>query len=989
MAENLFRLVKERASITEVVEHFGGLRLDRNHKALCPFHSEKTPSFSVDEKVGVWNCFGSCGGKGGDVISFVAKIKDIKPLEAAKLIAEFYGIDTQTHGGKRSVERKPVPEFKTRPEANLDAPDEITAEQRKRNADYIRVCTADRGADGYLKSRGFTEETIKRFCLGYDRERDAAIIPYSSAFAYYTARLINPPPKVRPHQKPPKETWGAQPIYNEAAIGRGGAVFVVESQLCAISIMQAGGVAVALGGLGYIGLLLRTIAAKDKDRKCVYIISLDNDEHGREAKPKLVDGLKKLGARFIEYMVSGDDENIKDPNALLQTDAAALITNVEAAIEEAKGVEEKPKFIDKEKAVKALLAEDLTDAAAVFKAEFIDALVYAKEHIPAEYALFKIKAKVAKVPLRDLENTVSQRLRKQRSQGAGDELPLDLGRSDLNGAVAPKGWTVTLEDGVRKLVTTRDSEHEVVACPDAVIITARFANADDGKERVELSFFRDGTWKTVMGARTQVYNKAAIIAFGDYGLHITSETARDLVQYLSEYEISNIKAIPLKKSIARIGWIGATQFFPFATDEEITFEDSVGAVVYYNLREQGDYAAWKDMMTELRKNAFARFLTAASFTSPLLVKMGVRPFAIHIWYDSASGKSAVLKAAVSIWGSEKLLGSAFATVVGIEQRAGMLNHLPLAIDEKQAADENKMPLPRLIYMLGEGEGKTRGAKGGGTQETVTWHNLAIITGEEPITSSSTSDGVQTRTLELNGRPVDDKEFAQLVHKNTEVNFGYAGAAFMRAICERLKSEPDFLEKKYVEVYAALKAKGLKGVHAEYIAAVIVGDALAETLIFGKDAEAAEKESFENGIAIFKHNEEQLQTDVIRSAYSFVVGWIASNEGRFAENAFTSPIYGKKVDGGEYRSTYYVIPLYLEKALEEAGYNVEKITRGFWDKGFITPYNDANGVRRKKYQITINGVKADMYRFDLVKKDKPPRQATFADLTHAESEDLPF
>ena len=179
MAENLFRLVKERASITEVVEHFGGLRLDRNQKALCPFHSEKTPSFSVDEKVGVWNCFGSCGGKGGDVISFVAKIKDIKPLEAAKLIAEFYRIDDAPQGGKRRVERKPVPTNTTRPEANLDAPDEITAEQRKHNADYIRGCTADRGADEYLKSRGFTDESIKRFYLGYDRERDAALTELS------------------------------------------------------------------------------------------------------------------------------------------------------------------------------------------------------------------------------------------------------------------------------------------------------------------------------------------------------------------------------------------------------------------------------------------------------------------------------------------------------------------------------------------------------------------------------------------------------------------------------------------------------------------------------------------------------------------------------------------------------------------------------------------------------------------------------------------
>jgi hypothetical protein len=293
-------------------------------------------------------------------------------------------------------------------------------------------------------------------------------------------------------------------------------------------------------------------------------------------------------------------------------------------------------------------------------------------------------------------------------------------------------------------------------------------------------------------------------------------------------------------------------------------------------------------------------------------------------------------------------------------------------------------------MLGEGEGKTRGAKGGCNQETVTWHNIAIITGEEPITSSSSKDGIQTRTLELNGRPVDETEFAQAVHKIAEDNYGYAGAAFMRAVCAALKTDGGFLEKRYADTYTALKAKGYRGVHAEFIAAVIVADYLAETLIFGTDAGTAERESFESGEFIFRHNDEQLRSDNIQSAYEFTVGWIASNEGRFQEGSAATPLYGKKVDSGEYRATYYVVPLHLDNALTEAEFNPSKVIRGFKERGYLTAYNDANGKHRSRHQVTFNGVRTDMYRFDLVKKDRPPRQGTFADLVPVENDDnLPF
>lgn len=988
---DIFDKLKQAVNIADVVERFHG-KINKEGFVSCPFHQEKTPSLSIERKGNYFTCFG-CDEK-GDMIHFVSKLKGIGELDAAKLIAEEFGLSDIVSGGYSKPRRQATPKNKVPQNASNDLEGQedeqsiISPAAKARHAQQIKEWAkcVDKKRN-YFKSRGFTDDTIEKFMFGYDSEVDGIVVPYPPNFDYKITRLFNPPDPKRPYRKPKSTEWGSAPIYNIDAVSQGGVVFVVESQLCAVSIMQCGGTAVGLGGTGGIDLFLKEVESRKSES--IFVVSLDNDKPGKTAQPKLVEGLKRLNARFIEFNVAGE---CKDPNELLAKDADELTKNVESAVEKAKNTKmAAPTAMSKEESVKELLSREITSAETVFTEKYIDALSFAKTHLAAEYSLFKIKAKSAKVQMRDLENTVTQHARKNKSETKAENA-LDLGR-DLGGAVAPKNWTVTLDGGVRKLVTTRDSEHEVIACPDAVVITARLANLDDGRERLELSFYKDGAWKKVVGMRTQVYNKNSIIAFGDDGLHITSESAKDLVGYLSEYEIANKNVIPLKKSIARVGWVRQAEFFPYSTDEEIVFEEGYGAYVYHSIREHGDYTVWKEMMAKLRQNPFARFLTSASFASPLLVRMGIRPFAIHIWAGSQSGKSAALKAAMSMWGDpDRLMTTACATIVGLEQKAGALNNLPFGIDEKQAADENKMSFSRLIYMLGEGEGKTRGARGGGNQEKVTWHNAAIITGEEPITSSSTRDGVQTRTLELNGVPVDDKEFGQEVHILSENNFGHAGAEFMKAVCKKLKQEPKYLETKYAEVKDALRVKGIRGVHADYIAAVIVADMIAETVVFGTDIKTAEREAYENGEYIFKNNADQHHGDNIESAYSFVVGWLASNESRFIKGTsqpYTTPVYGR-IEDSEYKASYLVVPIYVEEALKERGYNVEQVTRGFADKRYLYVWTDAGKKRRKKVTTTLNGVRMELYRFDLIKKDKPPTQMSLKDLKPIENDDdIPF
>lgn len=98
---NIFDEVKERSDISDIARAIG-LNLNRANKCLCPFHNEKTPSFSISSKKQIFKCF-SCGEK-GDSIALVAKLKGLSNYESALYINEILnlGIKVENNNSKNS-----------------------------------------------------------------------------------------------------------------------------------------------------------------------------------------------------------------------------------------------------------------------------------------------------------------------------------------------------------------------------------------------------------------------------------------------------------------------------------------------------------------------------------------------------------------------------------------------------------------------------------------------------------------------------------------------------------------------------------------------------------------------------------------------------------------------------------------------------------------------------------------------------------------------
>ena len=210
--------------------------------------------------------------------------------------------------------------------------------------------SALKGSEGeaYLRRRGITQETMDRFNLGFGTDtanRPCVVFAYPDN-AYYVTRTI-----IDNADKPYRFPAGVKsPLYNVDALYQKEPCFIVESQICAISIMQEGGSALALGGVSGINRLLETI--KDKRPSAMLILSLDNDpvdeqgnkQKGPLAQEKLAAELEELKIPHLEYNVAGD---CKDPNELLQIDPARLRGSIASVIEIANAMQEEEKNREK------------------------------------------------------------------------------------------------------------------------------------------------------------------------------------------------------------------------------------------------------------------------------------------------------------------------------------------------------------------------------------------------------------------------------------------------------------------------------------------------------------------------------------------------------------------------------------------------------------------------------------------------------------------
>ena len=285
---------------------------------VCPFCSSgtgknHTGAFSINSKDSThWKCF-SCG-KSGDIFDLIGEIENIsKPVDQLKRAYELYGTNiSQIHKTHSKIKS--------------------TIEKKENLISYYKICQSHLNETDYHNKRGISNETSSRFIIGFDGNYNkntggkiwkSLIIPtgpYS-----YVVRNTNP----NAEEKDRYRKVGNVIQFNVGSLKTSTKpIFIVEGEIDALSIIEVGGESIGLGSTSNINLFVNNYLKKC-ELSHPLVLSLDNDDKGKEATVRLEKELEKLNVPFYRI----------DPYNGLKDANSALLNNRESFTQEIRKIE--------------------------------------------------------------------------------------------------------------------------------------------------------------------------------------------------------------------------------------------------------------------------------------------------------------------------------------------------------------------------------------------------------------------------------------------------------------------------------------------------------------------------------------------------------------------------------------------------------------------------------------------------------------------------
>ena len=355
-----------------------GINTKKEFRCLNPNHTDNSPSMSYDKRRNKVHCF-SCGADFSllDLVAIDYGIPETDTAQIFKTAYSLYGIEVDSSRSTAREDFKPAPEYQkqARTEQNTDKGVHMETQETSFRAFFEEAHSHITETD-YATKRGLSQDTIDRFCLGYV---PAWKHPNAPSKAPATPRLIIPigeycylardtrsviPEEQQDYKK--SKAKGKDTVswtFNAGAIETATQpIFIVEGELDALSIVDVGGEAVAIGSTSYTRRFLSELADRKKPTQ-PFIIALDKDTAGSKATQELVEGLEKLGIHSYTDNPAGQ---YKDASEALEHSRSQLTRLVLNITEEVKKKEAEAKQEEK--------LEYLKNSSASHLQEFIDGI---------------------------------------------------------------------------------------------------------------------------------------------------------------------------------------------------------------------------------------------------------------------------------------------------------------------------------------------------------------------------------------------------------------------------------------------------------------------------------------------------------------------------------------------------------------------------------------------------------------------------------------
>lgn len=573
-----------------------------------------------------------------------------------------------------------------------------------------------------------------------------------------------------------------------------------------------------------------------------------------------------------------------------------------------------------------------------------------------------------------------------------DEAP---GSGDL---LVPFGYKLGL-GGVSRVKVNPDTFEESTSfvAHSPVFIGGRMSDIHDGSESMELVYRRAGSWRRHTVERAIIASRGEIVKLAAVGIPVTSGNAGAMVEYLAEFENTNIEHLPHARLSGQMGWQGKKGERGFLwgkrlmlADEEVSTRsvdleeippeqwpeglicfrgaDSGDEQLAAGFHSSGTFEGWQEAIAAVVPYPRARLAVYGALCAPILKILGASNFIIDWSNPTSTGKSITLRAGASCWGNpdekdpETAMGTWDSTRVWIERASASLNNLPLILDDTKRA-RYPASVGQTLYDVASGRGRGRGSKLG-IGRVGNWSTVLLSTGEQPATSFTEDGGTRARTLVLWGPPFGstDEETALIVDKlNLGLlhNYGHAGPRLIQYLLDNQEKWDEFRTRYYQhrEKYLGM-AKGdpVLGRFADAFAVLtLTAQLVTEAGVVPWDYENPIKPLWEALSA------ETTEADRAKNALDLIVSWVSANEhafyGRERRDQNGNPIpppggfagrwddEGPLLEDNEWTFIAFY-PHVLKKLLKDHNHDPDSILRTWRDRGWLDTSGDRKRLQKK-------------------------------------------
>jgi hypothetical protein len=323
-------------------------------------------------------------------------------------------------------------------------------------------------------------------------------------------------------------------------------------------------------------------------------------------------------------------------------------------------------------------------------------------------------------------------------------------------------WSVK----VRQLPSGEIQEELTRICTRPLFVVGVDVDVDDGTQTLLVQWYGAGGWQTRQVPRRVAQVARHLAEQAEFGLPVSSESARDVVAYIEAFLAENESHLPKRKTTTVLGWreggfTWGTTFIgvdgPVADPPVRMAEIDPGLrqfVIGY--RTSGTWEGWCAAIEQISRYPAAMIAVLAAMGPPLLRHLPGVGNPVVDWAGSTSqGKTTVLRVGASVWGypndrDNGLIRPWNATRAFIERYANINADLPLFLDDTKAVHDASV-IGNVLYMFAQGQGRGRGSVDG-VRASNTWRSVLLSTGEAPATSYTKAGGANARCFVLWGSP---------------------------------------------------------------------------------------------------------------------------------------------------------------------------------------------------------------------------------------------